>query len=160
MIFPDSHVTSSSAERDELLCRHLNKTNERFKCSLRSISAWDEATGQVLYMDFVFGPGATMSGTTAEPRVVRAVHTTPCLPTPQLRPRLCLPTPTCCHGGAYCHSGAYAGLIRHVACETRLPRYRHQMLAFHGAGRFACSAPGCGSRWRSSAKDGHPALTP
>jgi hypothetical protein len=58
MIFPDSH-------RYELFPRSetrffvvtWNKMNERFQVQFAVNFGVDEATGLVLYMDFVFGPG-------------------------------------------------------------------------------------------------------
>jgi len=58
MIFPDSHRYELFPQSEtSFFVVTWNKMNERFQVQFEVNFGVDEATGQVLYMDFVFGPG-------------------------------------------------------------------------------------------------------
>ena len=58
MIFPDAHRYELFPQSEtSFFVVTWNKMNERFQVQFEVNFGVDEATGQVLYMDFVFGPG-------------------------------------------------------------------------------------------------------
>jgi len=108
MVFPDSHRYELFPQSEtSFFVVTWNKMNERFQVQFDVDFGLDDATGQVLYMDFVFGPGDDYVRNdrlglasfvpymrtpvpTAAPRDIR----TP-LPTAASRPtRATLPSPT------------------------------------------------------------------